>query len=268
MARIRTIKPELPHSETLGLVSREARLLFINLFTIADDEGRARAASRLLASLLYPYDDDAPALIDGWLEELSGIEAVRLYEVKGVHYLDIPKWLDHQKIDKPSRSRIPAFDGELSNPLEPSRNLASLPRTVDLVSTPLKPPKGGGAYTEEFLKVWEAYPNKVGKDDAWKKWKRRKDRPPLEEILAALDRYIRSKPADRAWCNPATWLNQGRWDDGAQAPDTSSDDLNFRWQLRIERWNKTRYWSESLWGPPPDKPNCQAPKELLEARAA
>ena len=39
MARIRTIKPEFPQSETIGKLSREARLLFIQLWTLADDEG-------------------------------------------------------------------------------------------------------------------------------------------------------------------------------------------------------------------------------------
>jgi hypothetical protein len=71
MPRIRTIKPEFPQSQSTGRVSRDARLLFILLWTIADDVGRTRAASRMLASLLFPYDDDAPALIEGWLAELE-----------------------------------------------------------------------------------------------------------------------------------------------------------------------------------------------------
>ena len=67
MARIRTIKPEFPHSESMGRVSREARLCFILLWTIADDAGRLRGNSRMLASLLYPYDDDAKKQYpDGW----------------------------------------------------------------------------------------------------------------------------------------------------------------------------------------------------------
>lgn len=134
VARIRTIKPELPQSESLGRVSRDARLLFINLWTIADDSGKARAASRLLASLLYPYDEDAPALIDGWLTELEGIGAVRRYVVDGSTYLDIPNWLKHQKIDRPSESRLPSFD-ESSRGLANDREGSSTdlgPRTMDL----------------------------------------------------------------------------------------------------------------------------------------
>ena len=59
MARIRTIKPEFPQSESMGRVSRDARLCFVMLWTIADDSGRLRGNSRMLASLLFPYDDDA-----------------------------------------------------------------------------------------------------------------------------------------------------------------------------------------------------------------
>jgi hypothetical protein len=123
MPRIRTIKPEFPQSESVGRLSREARLLFLLLFTLVDDAGRTRAASRMLASLLYPYDDDAPILIDGWLGELEAADNIRRYRVKGASYLEITNWLIHQKIDKPSKSRLPAFDEAsraLANPREAS----------------------------------------------------------------------------------------------------------------------------------------------------
>src|SRR6516225_2349366 len=109
MARIRTIKPEFPQSETIGKLSRDARLLFVQLWTLADDEGRTRAAPRMLASLLYPYDDDAPSLIDGWLDELERNSCIRRYEADGSRYLDIPNWLKHQKIDRPTASKLPPF---------------------------------------------------------------------------------------------------------------------------------------------------------------
>lgn len=123
MPRIRTIKPEFPQSESMGRVSRDARLLFILLWTQADDSGRLRGASRMLASLLYPYDDDAPRLIDGWMAELDAENCIRRYAVEGNQYIQICKWLSHQKIDKPSESKIPSFDESsriLANALEPS----------------------------------------------------------------------------------------------------------------------------------------------------
>jgi hypothetical protein len=114
MARIRTIKPEFPQSESIGRVGRDARLLFIQLWTLCDDHGKTRAASRMLASLLYPYDDDAPHLIEGWLGELERERCIERYCVDGHDYLRIVNWQAHQRIDRPSASRFP-------DPREPSR---------------------------------------------------------------------------------------------------------------------------------------------------
>lgn len=116
MPRIRTIKPEFPQSESMGRVSREARLCFCLLWTVADDCGRARGSSRLLASLLYPYDEDAFGKLDNWLDELVREKCIVLYEIDGARYLQICNWLEHQKIDKPSKSKLPPFakDREVS----------------------------------------------------------------------------------------------------------------------------------------------------------
>lgn len=118
MARIRSIKPELPQSESMGNVSRDARLTFILLWTLSDDEGRLRGNSRMLASLLFPYDDDVPSLIDSWMMELESEGCIVRYKVEGQSYVQICNWLIHQKIDKPSRSKIPEF-------VESSRILAN-----------------------------------------------------------------------------------------------------------------------------------------------
>ena len=109
--RIRSIKPEFWESESLGRVSREARLLFIGLFSCCDDHGRARASSRLLASRLFPYDDDALKKLPSWIAELQKEGCIRIYKANDETYLDIPKWLNHQKIDKPSASKLPPFEG-------------------------------------------------------------------------------------------------------------------------------------------------------------
>ena len=114
MARIRTIKPEFPQSESMGRVSRDARLAFILLWTIADDSGRLRGNSRMLASLLFPYDEDAPKLIDRWLAELEKEGCIQKYQNGSDHYIQIINWTKHQKIDKPSPSKI-------NPPLESSR---------------------------------------------------------------------------------------------------------------------------------------------------
>lgn len=86
----------------------------------------------------------------------------------------------------------------------------------------MQPPNGGmtsaGGMPSDglpFARFWQRYPHKVGKQDAEKAFKSaiRRSGVTLEIMLAGLDRYIRTKPPDRPWCNPGTWLRQGRWDD-------------------------------------------------------
>lgn len=121
MGRIRSIKPEFPQSESMGRVGRGARLCFVMLWTLADDAGRLRGNSRMLASLLYPYDDDASDQMVGWLDELADEGCIRRYQVNGDSYIQILNWDVHQKIDRPSASKIPPFVDGSENPREPSR---------------------------------------------------------------------------------------------------------------------------------------------------
>jgi len=72
---------------------------------------------------------------------------------------------------------------------------------------------------------WPAYPNKVGKPVALKAFTKARKAESLETIMDGLRRYIRTKPPDRAWCNPSTWLNQERWNDepAAETPITRNE---------------------------------------------
>lgn len=150
MARIRTIKPEFPQSQSMGRVSREARLLFVLLWTVVDDSGRTRGNSRMLASLLYPYDDDAAAGIDDWMAELEAENCLIRYRVNGNDYLEICNWLSHQKIDKPSKSKLPGFD-------EGSRILAK-PREASSLDLDLDLDQGYGPRTKECVSAKREVP--------------------------------------------------------------------------------------------------------------
>lgn len=72
-------------------------------------------------------------------------------------------------------------------------------------------------YRERF---WSVYPHRIGKSDAIAKLDRirKSRRVSFDKLMSGLDAYIASKPPDRQWCNPATWLNQGRWDDEPSTP--------------------------------------------------
>ena len=92
----------------MGNVSREARLLFIQLWTVADDAGRLRDDPRYLAYALYPRDDDAERHIRFWLGELERQECIRQYRNGCASFIAVTNWLRHQKIAHPTRSRIAA----------------------------------------------------------------------------------------------------------------------------------------------------------------
>lgn len=59
---------------------------------------------------------------------------------------------------------------------------------------------------------WPIYPNKVGKPKALEAFLKARSKADLETIIDGERRYA-GKTDDRAWCNPATWLNQERWND-------------------------------------------------------
>jgi hypothetical protein len=109
MRRIRTIKPEFFESETVARLGIFARLLFVALWTLADDAGRLRGAPRLIASQVFPYDDVIHEVETG-LIEIEVQKLIRRYRVNGSSYILITGWLEHQKIDKPSKSKLPGPD--------------------------------------------------------------------------------------------------------------------------------------------------------------
>jgi hypothetical protein len=71
------------------------------------------------------------------------------------------------------------------------------------------PPGWPSDFREQF---WGAYPHKIGKADAIHKLERvgKSGQIGFDAMMSALFRYA-NKTDDRPWCNPATWLNQGRW---------------------------------------------------------
>jgi hypothetical protein len=65
----------------------------------------------------------------------------------------------------------------------------------------------------EFEDFWNIWPNKVGKPAALKAFVAARKRAGLDAIVEGVFAYIRDKPPDRSWLNPATFLNQNRWED-------------------------------------------------------
>ena len=127
MARTRTIKPGFAHAPSMLRVGREPRLLFILLWTVADDDGRLRGAVAGLAAQLFPADSDAPMFLAAWLDALEREGCIERYGVDEVEYLRIVHWHDHQYIRHPTPSGLPPSPHE--HPRD-SRKLRERSRTL------------------------------------------------------------------------------------------------------------------------------------------
>ena len=102
-------------------------------------------------------------------------------------------------------------------------------------------------YTADFLSFWECYPKKIGKDAAWRAWKNRDGELPGIDFL--IGKVANQKKCDQ-WCkdggqfipHPATWINQGRWDDDLkiklQEEGPEADRILKTWYKGVEHGNK------------------------------
>lgn len=113
MARIRTIKPEFFTSLSNSDLSFPARLTFIGLWTHADDEGRCVDDARLIKAAIWPLERSVKA-VEADLVELESADKVTRYGRDGRRYLAITEWLTHQRINRPTASKLPAPDAESS----------------------------------------------------------------------------------------------------------------------------------------------------------
>ena len=112
------------------------------------------------------------------------------------------------------------LDGESIDPPETLPTPSSDPRGTSVsvsvsVTDSVNKNNINNYYTEAFEEFWSAYPKKVGKKEACKAFKKVKE--PLAVLLDAIKEQKLSeqwsKDSGRFIPNPATWLNQGRWED-------------------------------------------------------
>lgn len=108
MPRIRTVKPGYPKHRKVRSVSRDARLLNIHLWNLADDEGRLHALPLSIIGEVFPEDDDVtPVVLREWLCELERAGLIHQYEVDGDPYIQCHDFHEHQVINKPTKSVLP-----------------------------------------------------------------------------------------------------------------------------------------------------------------
>lgn len=207
MSRIRTIKPEFFTSEDIVTLSPLARLLYIALWCESDRDGRMVWKPRTFKMRYLPADD---CQIEALCQELIGSSLVILY---GNGYAYVPSFKSHQHINpRESPSQLP----------EPDARTTRVPRvgtrqSRDLDAQGGREGKGRIDNASGFALFWKVYPKKVAKPAALKAFHSQQINGELPTIL----KDIESRKAGDDWQkdggkwiqNPASYLNQRRWED-------------------------------------------------------
>lgn len=127
MARIRSAKPDFWSDPLMCSLERDIRFTFKGIWEVcADDHGRFLADARVIKGAVWPMDDDISLRkIEAYLLKLAEVERIQLYVVHGVRYGWVRKWLDHQRVSHPTKSRFPE-----PPPLELWNNSGIIPETL------------------------------------------------------------------------------------------------------------------------------------------
>jgi hypothetical protein len=101
--------PEMWRDPAVAKMTRDERLMFVGLITIADDEGRLNASPAALQGALYPNDTTTtPRAVRKWRDGLvAKLANVQLYEHQGVEYISLRRWERYQKPSHPTPSKLP-----------------------------------------------------------------------------------------------------------------------------------------------------------------
>jgi hypothetical protein len=182
MARIRTIKPEFNSSASVARMSVFAQLFMVKLLTEADDHGKMAWLPKRIAGILYPYDENVSgADIEAYADELESEGILERYEVDGQRYARFPKWTEHQRVDRPSKSNYPnPGNSNPPEPLdEPSRN------TRETLATNTRLEQGTGNREKETTTAATREISKSPPDES----------PPMSPLAAKLAPILQQIPA-------------------------------------------------------------------------
>jgi hypothetical protein len=245
--RIRSIHPEFWRSEDVAAMDWSTRLVFIGLWSYADDNGVGRDSERLIVADVFPLEEDTRetlATVSRALATLSSGGQITRYTVAGKPFLHLTNWEKWQRIDKPGKPRYPPPTSDDAIPREtvatPSRESRDtlVPgegekgrRGEELLVTAAADATDGD---REFDDFWAIYPRKVKKADALKAFKRARKTTDLEVILDAVKLYAKSVDGkEQSYvAHASSWLNGQRWEDEDVIPAgaAGNDDVPHYWR--------------------------------------
>lgn len=107
----RMIEPAIWQSESIGRLTIRQRLMFIGMFSNADDQGRLRASAPVIRSMIFPFDDISIEDIETDILKIASENCIMLYGSNGSRFAQVINWWVYQTPQWAYPSKIPKADG-------------------------------------------------------------------------------------------------------------------------------------------------------------
>lgn len=107
----RMIEPSFWQSESMGRLTIRQRLMFIGMFSNADDQGRLRASAPIVRASILPFDDVSLSDIEADILAIEREKCIKLYTVNDARYAQVLNWWTYQTPQWAYPSLIPKPDG-------------------------------------------------------------------------------------------------------------------------------------------------------------
>lgn len=231
----RIIKESISSSDKIASLSDFEFRLWVGLITQADDAGRGDARPAIIRGRIFPLRDRVTLKdIDAGLHGLAAKGCVSLYTVGGKPYFWFPTWQKHQRV-RECKPKYPSPEEADILP-QSAASCGELPQSAALIqSNTIQSESNPNTNTntnptrdarDDFDVFWDAYPRKVGKKDAKKAFS--KVKTDLKTLLTAIETQKKSDQWQKGYIpNPATWLNQGRWEDELPSTDPKRNEYQY-----------------------------------------
>jgi hypothetical protein len=214
----RIVRENILSSEAVCSLKWDEEVFYRRLMSIVDDYGRFEGRPELIRTKCYPLQVDQVRVADitRWNAACVKAGLILNYSVDGRQYIQILKFGQPLR----SKSKYPDPDHNCMQMI--SNDFIRKPITDTDSDTDSDTKKGCGEKEKlevRFIRFWDKYPKKEGKDGAMKTFiKIKPDDPLLDRMLNAIELQRVLKKWDlkenyQFIPLPQTWLNGKRWED-------------------------------------------------------
>lgn len=161
--------------------------------------------------------------------------------VSEIKQIEAPEWLKKRRKGGERTANVPQTVPRIGKDRigkdRIQHTVAVAPVVVETVSKPIVEAPASFEYNPLFVEFWTVYPKKTGKGAAhnsWNKIKPKVSRETADKIIASVRAYAQTqqwkKENGQYIPNPATFLNQRRWEDeikgGSESRDPKYNNVN------------------------------------------